>query len=115
MQTIKNRTKAFALRIIKLYSALPSQTVAQVIGQNILSSGTSVGASYREASRAEPTTEFISKVNICIQNLEATIYWLELLVEAEILPPDQLKSLLSEANELIASLVSTVNRAELKQ
>ncbi len=74
------------MRIIRLYTHLPSSIVAQVIGKQILKSGTSVGAHYREATRARSTAEFISKIGGGQQELEETIYWLELLIEAKIIP-----------------------------
>jgi four helix bundle protein len=80
---LKTRTKQFALRIIRLYKALPNTVEAQVIGKQVLRSGTSVGAQYREATRARSDAEFISKIESGLQELEETIYWLELLVESQ--------------------------------
>lgn len=77
------RTKLFALRVIRLYAALPKTTESQVIGKQILRSGTSVGAHYREAKRARSTAEFVSKIECALQELEETIYWLELLAEGD--------------------------------
>ena len=78
---LKPRTKAFALRIIRMYSKLPKiHTVAQVLGKQVLRSGTSVGANYREASRGRSKAEFISKIGDCLKEIEETEYWLELLV-----------------------------------
>jgi four helix bundle protein len=80
---LKPRTKAFALRIIKMFSALPkNDTVAQVLGKQVLRSGTSVGANYREASRGRSKAEFISKIGDCLKEIEETEYWLELLVDS---------------------------------
>ena len=73
------RTKDFARRIIRLYAALPKETVAQVLGKQVLRSGTSVGANYREASRGRSKAEFISKIGDCLKEIEETEYWLELL------------------------------------
>lgn len=87
---LKERTRRFALRIIRLYSGLPKSTVAQVIGKQLLRSGTSVGAHYREATRARSTAEFISKVDGGLQELEESAYWIELLVEANIIPAKRL-------------------------
>lgn len=101
-QDLKQRTKNFALRIVKLFSALPKQTEAQVIGKQVLRSGTSVGAQYREACRARSNAEFISKIESASQELEETIYWFELLVEAKIFPAQKLENLRSEAEELMA-------------
>ena len=73
---LKMRTKKFALRIIRLYSAVPKTTEAQVIGKQLLRSGTSVGAHYRESTRARSTAEFISKLEGGLQELEESAYWL---------------------------------------
>ena len=83
MKDLKIRTKEFSLRIIRMYAALPKSTVGQVIGKQILRSGTSVGAHYREASKARSTAEFVSKLGGAQQELEETAYWLELLTESE--------------------------------
>jgi four helix bundle protein len=81
---LRTRIKSFALRIIKLYSSLPKTTEAQVIGKQILRSGTSVGANYREGYRSRSDAEFISILGICLKELEETTYWLELLNESNI-------------------------------
>jgi four helix bundle protein len=99
---LRMRTKQFALRVIRLYSALPKRTEAEVIGKQVLRSGTSVGANFREAHRARSDAEFISKLGDCLKELEETIYWLELLIEGEIMPGDRLASLQDECNQLIA-------------
>jgi len=109
---LKERTKAFALRIIRLYSALPNTTVAQVLGKQVLRSGTSVGAHYREAHRARSTAEFVSKLNGGLQELEETSYWLELLSEAEIINAQRLQPLAQEAEELTAILVTLIKNAK---
>jgi len=77
------RTKRFALSVINLYSALPGNTVCQVLGKQLLRSATSVGAHYREAQRAKSTPDFISKVEGSLQELDETLYWLELLEESD--------------------------------
>src|SRR5271157_1514627 len=81
---LKDRTRAFALQIVRLYSALPKTTVAQVLGKQVLRSGTSVGAHYHEGVRGRSDAEFISKLEGALQELEETRYWLELMVEAEV-------------------------------
>ncbi len=111
---LKSRTKAFALRIINLYSSLPKTTTAQVIGKQILRSATSVGASYREGTRSRTNTEFISKLALSTQELEETIYWMELLVEAKIVSQKRLNELMNEANELMAILVTCIKNAKQK-
>ena len=77
---LRTRTKALALQVIRLYSGLPKQTEAQVIGRQMIRSGTSVGANYREAYRARSKAEFIAKAGECLKEIEETSYWLELLV-----------------------------------
>ncbi|HEY0078373.1 MAG TPA: four helix bundle protein [Pyrinomonadaceae bacterium] len=111
-EDLSARTKLFALRIVRLYTALPKTTEAQVLGKQALRSGTSVGAHYREAVRARSVAEFISKIEGGLQELEETIYWLELLVEAGIVPDSKLSDLFREANELIAILVSSARTAK---
>src|SRR5919205_87802 len=96
---LQARTKSFALRVVRLYCSLPKTTEAQVLGKQALRSGTSVGAHYREAMRARSVAEFVSKVEGGLQELEATAYWLELLVEGEILPESRLQELFRETNE----------------
>src|ERR1044071_6517582 len=94
---LKPRMKAFALRVIKLDAALPKTTEAQVIGKQLLRTGTSVGAHYYEAQRAKSIPDFISKIEGGLQELEETVYWLELLAEAEVVNIHRLKILREEA------------------
>lgn len=114
-QDLRERTKKYALRIIRLYSALPKPVEAQVIGKQILRSGTSVGAHYREAQRAKSNADFISKVEGGLQELEETKYWLELSEEAGILTENRLGSLRGETEELISMLVSIVKSVKEKK
>ena len=109
---LKIRTKSFALRIIKLYVSLPKTTLAQVLGKQVLRSGTSVGANYREANRARSKSEFISKMGDCLKELDETAYWLELLVESNTVSCKSLSSLMDENNQLIAIFVSIINKAK---
>lgn len=112
---LAQRTKAFALRIIKMYSALPKETVAQVLGKQVLRSGTAVGANYREANRARSKAEFIAKMGDCLKEQDETAYWLELLVEAVIVPEPRLLPLSDETGQLIAIFVTIINRAKQRQ
>ena len=105
---LKDRTKQFALRIIKLYSALPKRGPGQVLGIQILKSGTSPGAQYREAQRAKSDADFITKIEGALQELDETTYWLELIGESGTLPQRRLEPLLIEAEELIAIMVTIV-------
>jgi len=109
---LKIRTKVFALRIIKLYVSLPKTTLAQVLGKQVLRSGTSIGANYREANRARSKPEFISKMGDCLKELDETAYWLELLVESNTVSCKSLSSLMDENNQLTAIFVSIINKAK---
>jgi four helix bundle protein len=100
------------LRIIRLFAALPKTVEAQVLGKQLLRSGTSVGAHYHEAYRARSTPEFISKLEGGLQELEESGYWMELLIESGILPENRLAELLEEANQLTAILVACVKHAK---
>ncbi|HEY3042155.1 MAG TPA: four helix bundle protein [Pyrinomonadaceae bacterium] len=111
---LKRRTKNFALRIIALYSALPKRGAAKVLGTQVLKSGTSPGAHYREAQRAKSDADFISKIEGALQELDETQYWLELIGEAKILSEKRLQSLHQEAEELMAILVTIVKRVKLR-
>ncbi len=114
-QDLRERTKQYALRILRLYAALPKSTEAQVLGKQILRSGTSVGAQYREACRAKSNLDFISKMEGALQELEETCYWLELLSEAEIVSKERLNSLYGETEELISMFVTMVRNVKDKQ
>jgi four helix bundle protein len=109
---LKNRTKRYALRMIKLYQSLPKSGEAQVVGKQILRSGTSVGAQYREACRAKSPADFISKMEGSLQELDETGYWLELLAESGIMSAEKLIDLQKENNELTAIFVTSVKTAK---
>lgn len=112
---LKQRTKSFAIRIIRIYSRLPKTTVAQVLGKQVLRSGTSVGANYCEANRARSKAEFISKMGGCLKELDETMYWLELLVEADIVSHDNMAALMDETRQITAIFVSIINSAKQNQ
>jgi len=114
-QDLRRRTKEFALRIIKLYSALPKNTEAQVLGKQVLRSGTSVGAHYREACRAKSNADFVSKIEGGLQELEETLYWLELLADAKIVTSTRLEPLELESNELIAMFVTMAKNVKQRK
>lgn len=114
-QVLKARTKAFALRIIKLYCALPKSTEAQVLGKQVLHCGTSVGAHYHEACRAKSDADFINKIEGGMQELEETIYWIDLISAASIFPEERLKPLRDEAGELTAIFVTIVKNVKSRQ
>jgi four helix bundle protein len=112
---LRMRTKDFALRVIRLCSTLPKNGPPEVIGRQLVRCGTSVGAQYREGHRARSVAEFISKLESAIQELDETVYWMELLVDAKIVSRDRLKLLLDEANELMAMLVASVRTAKARR
>jgi len=112
-QDLKPRTKVFALRVIRMYSSLlKGNTVAQVLGKQVLRSGTSVGANYREASRGRSKAEFISKVGDALREIEETEYWLELLVESGCVSARRMGGLLDETRQLIAILTTISKKAK---
>lgn len=109
---MESRTKAFALRVIRLVNALPSNQVSWTLGKQLLRSGTSIGANYREASRACTKKHFTSIITIALREADETLYWLELLEESETMKPELLKPLQEECNELIAILAATVKTSK---
>ncbi len=109
---LAKRTKAYALRIIRLYGALPKSPEAQVLGKQLLRSGTSVGSQYREGCRSRSIAEFISKLSGALQELDETMYWLELLQDADIVRASRLTSLIDESDQISAMLVASINTAK---
>ena len=107
----QEQTKYFALQIIRLVESLPKGRTAEIIGRQLLRSGTSVGANYRAACRARSTPDFISKMGIVEEETDETIYWLELLVQSDILREEDIKDIRSEANQLLAMTVSSIKTA----
>lgn len=114
---LRVRSKRFALRIIRMAGTLKRRGAEDVLGRQVLRSGTSVGAQYREACRSRSKAEFISKLESALQELEETRYWLELLIEGGIVSPTRLDPLLDETDQLTAILtvsVKTAKRSMLK-
>jgi four helix bundle protein len=109
---LRDRTKRFALRIIEIFSVIAKSTQAQVLGKQVLRSGTSVGANYREAYRGRSKAEFIAKCGDSLRELEETAYWLELLADGNIVPPEKLSALRQECDELIAIFVTILKRSK---
>ena len=99
---LKERTKAFALRIIRLTRALPPGAESRVIGNQLLRSGTSVAANYRAVCRARSRADFLSKLGLVLEEADESAFWLELMSDAQLIPETRLKDLRSEANQLIA-------------
>jgi four helix bundle protein len=109
---LRDRTKEFALRVVRMFVALPKTTEAQILGKQLLRSGTSVGANYREAFRGRSKAEFIAKCGDCLRELEETGYWLDLLVDAKIAAGPRLESLKDECSQLTAIFVAVIKRSK---
>ncbi len=101
-QELRQRTKQFALRVIKLFRALPRSTEAQTIGRQLLRSATSDAANYRAVGRARSRADFVSKIGVVVEESDECVFWIELLVEASVMPKERLEPLLTEASELLA-------------
>lgn len=113
-QELKSRTKTFALRVMKLVEALPDGSIARTIGNQLVRSGTSVGANYRAACRGRSKAEFIAKLGIVVEEADETGYWLELVIDGQLLAANLVESLLQEANELTAIMVASRKTAGTK-
>ena len=109
---LRTRTFEFSRRIIRLVVAPPKGSVGAVLGNQVLRSGTSIGANYREAWRSRSDAEFISKIGDCLKEADETLYWLELSAAETLLPPDRLKPLIQENNEIIAMLAASSKTAK---
>lgn len=113
-QELKNRTKAFALRIIKLVNAMPYSRAGDMIGKQLLRSATSVGANYRAACRAQSRADFAAKMAVVAEEADESLYWLELLVESGLIKPERLGELLKEANEIVSIVTASRKTAKGK-
>jgi four helix bundle protein len=101
-ETLKERTKQFALRIIRLVETLPKTVTGRAIGNQLVRSGTSVGANYRAACRGRSKAEFTSKLNVVMEEADESAFWLEIIIEARLLSEEKAEPLLTEATELTA-------------
>lgn len=109
---LRERTTLFALRVIRIFVALPKTEEAMVMGKQALRSGTSVGANFREAHRSRSKAEFIAKVGDCLKELDETSYWLELLTRSGTIPAPKLESLQDETQQLLAILTTISKNAK---
>jgi four helix bundle protein len=108
---LKKRTKAFALRVLKLVDALPKTTAGRALASQIVRSGTSVAANYRAACRAKSPADFIAKMGIVEEEADETLFWLELLEESDLVTSAKLMAIKQEADELIAITVASIKTA----
>jgi len=104
---LKKRTKKFALRILKLVAALPDTVQGRTIGGQLARAGTSVGSNYRASCRSRSTAEFIARIGVVLEEADESGFWLELIVEGELLPAKLVQPLLDEANELTSIMASS--------
>ena len=104
----KRRTKQFALRVIRLVESLPQTKTGSVIGYQLLKAGTSVGANYRAACRGKSAKDGIAKLGIVEEEADESLFWMELLIEAELVPEKRLADLMQEGNEILAMTVSSI-------
>ena len=110
-QDLRDRTRQFALEVIRFVESLPTTETCKTLGRQLLRSGTSVGANYRAACRARSKADFISNMGVVVEEADESAFWIELLIDAQKTTPQQAGSLLREANELVAIAVSSINTA----
>jgi four helix bundle protein len=101
-EQLRDRTKAFAVRVVRAYKTLPYKTDAQVLGKQLLRCGTAVAANYRAACRARSKAEWVAKIGIVVEETDETVFWLEMLADCGIVRPKKLELILAEAHELSA-------------
>jgi len=106
----RNRTKKFVVDNIKLFRILPKTEEARIIGKQLLRSSSSVGANYRAVCRARSQAEFYSKLSIVVEEADESVFWMEVLVEAEVVSQNEINSLMNEANEIL-KVVSTARKS----
>ena len=110
-ETMKARTKSFSLRVVKMVDSLPRGRASDVMGRQLLRSGTSVAANYRAACRSRSSADFINKMSIVEEEADESIFWMELLGESGLIKEERTKELMKEATELLAITVSSINTA----
>jgi four helix bundle protein len=110
-EDVRNRTKAFAVRVVKVYRSLPYRSDAQVLGKQLLRCGISVAANYRAACRSRSKAEWIAKIGIVVEEADESVFWLEMLSDCEIVPLQGVETLLQEAHELSALFTASQRTA----
>ena len=112
---MKQRTKAFALRIIRLVESLPNSKTSNNLGSQLIRSGTSVCANYRAACRAKSTADFIHKLAIVEEEADESIYWLELLIESKQVKLSLVENLMNEAEQILSIIVAAIRTTKNKR
>jgi four helix bundle protein len=107
-QELKNKTKRIAIRVIRLVESLPKNATTDVIGKQLLRSVTSVGANYRAACRAKSSSDMIAKLAIVEEETDESMYWIELLIELNLVASDRVADIMRELNEIVAIMVSSI-------
>jgi four helix bundle protein len=110
-EDLKKRTKAYALRVIRLVEALPKNETCRILGRQLLRSGTSVGANYRAACRAKSQSDFISKMDTVEEETDETLFWMELLSESGLVNASCMTELAAEGEEILKITVASINTA----
>ncbi len=113
-ENLRNRTKAFAVRIVKMYSKFPKSDEFRIIGKQLLRSATSVAANFRAATRARSDREFFAKISICVEEADETLFWIEILEESELISKDRLTDINKEATEILKILSATRKNVKIK-
>jgi four helix bundle protein len=111
-EELRDRTKAFAIRIVKLYRLLPRTADSQIVGKQLLRCGTSVAANYRAACRGRSRAEWIAKIGLVVEEADETVFWLEMLSDCGIVPSQRCEDILKEARELSAIFTATQHTAK---
>lgn len=111
-EELRKRTKQFGLRVFRLVEALPTSYAGKAIAMQLVRSGSSVGANYRAACRGRSKAEFRAKLGVVIEEADESAYWMEMIIEGELLPKDRVEALLCEANELCAIMVASRKSSE---
>ncbi len=110
-EELRDRTKTFAIRVVRVYKSLPHRADAQVLGRQLIRCGTSVAANYRAACRARSRAEWIAKIGLVVEEADESVFWLEMLVDCEIVTAERLKELSQEAHELSALFTASQKTA----
>jgi four helix bundle protein len=114
-EDLQDRTKRYALRVIRLVESLPSTRTAEVIGKQLLRAATAVGANYRAARRSRSPADFIAKLGIVEEEADECLYWMELLVESGLVPAARLESLRDEGNQILAIIIASIRTARARK
>jgi four helix bundle protein len=112
---LKERTFQFGIRVVRVVEYLPKSDISRALGQQLLRTGTSVGANYRAAARGRSRADFISKMGIVEEECDEALFWMELLVQLRLVKAARLRDLLKEGDELLAIVVSSINTARRRK